>query len=152
MSRVSKSLTFLLAVTLFNITTEAKSIGLGIIVGEPTGISAKVWLGKRSAICGALGWSFEGRKNMDIQSDYILHSFNLIPIEKGELPIYYGIGGRAIINDNYKIALHIPLGIEYLFYNAPLDIFLEISPLMDLYPKTKFNITGSIGIRFLFGK
>jgi hypothetical protein len=33
--------------------------GLGIIIGEPTGISAKQWTGSRTAIDGAVAWSFQ---------------------------------------------------------------------------------------------
>jgi len=35
-----------------------RGFGLGIIVGEPTGLSFKKWSGDTTAIGGAIAWSF----------------------------------------------------------------------------------------------
>jgi hypothetical protein len=41
-------------------------------------------------------------------------------------------------------------GLDYLFANTPLDIFLELAPILDLAPKVDFDFNGTIGIRYYF--
>ena len=126
--------------------------GLGIIVGEPTGLSGKLWLSKTSAIDGAVAWSFEGEDAFHLHGDYLLHSFNLIRVDKGKLPLYYGIGGRIKFteDDDARVGLRIPVGLAYIFSGERVDIFLEIVPLLDLVPDTDFSLNGGIGVRYFF--
>ncbi len=126
--------------------------GLGIIIGEPTGISAKMWTRKDGAICLAAGWSLEEQKYINIQGDYVFHNFSLIKVEKGKLPVYYGIGVKIVTKDETKVGIRVPIGIDYIFHNAPLDIFFEIAPLIDIVPETEPYINVALGIRFFFGK
>jgi hypothetical protein len=126
--------------------------GLGIIVGEPTGLSGKFWLSQNSAIDGAVAWSFEGEDAFHLHMDYLLHSFDLIRVDKGKLPLYYGIGGRIKFDeeDNARVGLRIPVGLEYIFTGERVDLFLEIVPLLDLVPDTDFSLNGGIGVRYFF--
>ena len=38
-------------------SAQDSGFGLGVILGEPTGISGKLWLGGKTAIDGATAWS-----------------------------------------------------------------------------------------------
>jgi len=128
------------------------NFGLGIILGEPTGISGKLWISGRSAVDGAAAWSLGNNEALHLHADYLLHNFTLIKVEKGRLPFYYGIGGRirfADVGDDH-IGVRVPLGLAYLFEGAPLDIFLEIVPILDLAPDTDFDLNGALGMRFFF--
>lgn len=127
--------------------------GLGIMVGEPTGISGKFWLSGRSAIDGAVAWSFTDNEAFHLHGDYILHNFSLIKVERGSLPFYFGIGGRIKFQDAPRddiFGVRIPLGLAYLFETAPLDVFIELVPMLDLAPDTDFDIAGSLGVRYFF--
>jgi len=48
------------------------------------------------------------------------------------------------------LAVRIPVGIDYLFSDAPVDIFLEVVPMLDLIPKTKFQFNAALGARYFF--
>jgi hypothetical protein len=37
-----------------------------------------------------------------------------------------------------------------MFADAPVDIFLELVPILDLAPETDFDLGGGIGARFWF--
>jgi len=129
-----------------------QGFGLGIIVGEPTGLSGKLWTGEKTAFDGGAAWSFKG-ESLQLHMDYLLHNFNVIPVEKGMLPIYYGIGGRINLEeDDTRAGIRIPLGLNYHFENAPVDLFLELVPTLDLVPETDFTLCGGIGARFFFTK
>ena len=136
-----------------SISAQDSGFGIGVVVGEPTGISVKAWLAKNRAICGAAGWSLTGEKHFNINADYIFHNFELIKFEKGELPFYYGFGGRIKAKEGFKtkIGVRIPVGVDYFIPNAPLDIFLELAPVLDVIPETKIYLNGGLGIRFFFG-
>ena len=129
---------------------QSKGIGLGLIVGEPTGISFKYWTGSTTAFDAALAWSFSDEGAFHIHGDYIFHNFTLITIPEGKLPFYYGIGARIKTANDTKLGVRVPLGLAYLFNSAPIDIFLEIVPILDLTPKTDFAINAALGARYYF--
>ncbi len=141
------------------ITAQDHGFGLGIILGEPTGLSAKAWTSSDNAFDFAIAWSFHNYHHDNdnhndgdflLQADYVWHFFNAISVSSGKLPIYVGIGGRVVLADNPSFGVRIPVGIDYLFADAPIDIFLELVPIMDLAPETDFGIGGGIGIRYWF--
>jgi len=126
-------------------TYAQKSFGLGIILGEPTGLSAKLWTGSTNAFDFAAAWSFKGDGDLLLQADYVWHSSLT-----GELALYYGIGGRVIFQNDSRVGARIPIGLDYQFSSAPIDIFIELVPILDLIPSTNFNLGGGIGVRFWF--
>lgn len=148
------ALLFVLSVMVFSGTAVAAGgdFGLGIIVGEPTGIGGKLYLSKRNAIDGAVAWSLEHDNDLHIHGDYLYHDYTLIEVDSGELPVYFGIGGRIRLreNDDDRVGIRFPVGLDYIFSNAPFDIFLEIVPIMDLAPDTDFDLNGALGARFFF--
>ncbi len=140
----------LLLFSIAQVQAQQKKFGLGMILGEPTGVIAKYWTSNRTAFDLAGSWSFSGENAFHFHGGYLFHSFNIFKVDKGRLPVYYGIGARLKLEDDTRFGVRIPLGLSYMFENIPLDIFFEISPIMDLVPDTEFHILGSIGIRYYF--
>jgi hypothetical protein len=131
----------------------AGRLGAGIIVGEPTGASLKYWMNDRVAVDGAFGWSFHDDSDFYLHSDILWHNFDLIPVSQGRLPVYFGVGGlvrfRDDNNDN-QVGIRVPIGLSYMFANAPVDIFAEVGPAIDVAPDVRGEVTGGIGIRYWF--
>lgn len=128
--------------------------GLGLIAGEPTGISWKKWLGHQTAVGGAGGWSFSKKSYVHVHTDWLHHNWtflkNAFEVESGELPLYYGIGGRIRIDDDSKVGFRFIIGVSYMFEDAPFDMYFEIAPIMDVAPKTELDGNSAIGIRYWF--
>jgi hypothetical protein len=125
--------------------------GLGIIVGEPTGLSLKSWVGGNSALDLGLAWSFSHDGNMHVHGDYLAHNFNLFDLDSGALPLYYGIGARVLFTENdARVGLRVPVGLAYIFSGSRADLFVELAPLLDLTPDTEFNLNGAAGLRYFF--
>ena len=139
-----------LLISVLSLQAQDKNFGIGIILGEPSGINAKLWLGSSNALDMAAAWSFKGNDHLLLQADYIWHSFDLIPVSSGKLPIYFGIGGRVLLADDPLIGVRVPIGLDYMFSHAPVDIFLEFVPILDLAPATEFDFGGGIGARYWF--
>ncbi|TVQ97986.1 MAG: hypothetical protein EA403_14580 [Spirochaetaceae bacterium] len=125
--------------------------GLGIILGEPTGISAKLWLGDAHAIDAAFAWSFADEGSLYVHGNYLFHLHDLISVNTGRLPVYFGIGGKVNLRDDPQVSVRIPIGLNYLFDSVPLDAFLELAPGIGLFPSTKADFGAGIGIRYYFG-
>jgi hypothetical protein len=140
----------------------AKSFGIGIIVGEPTGLSLKKWLNNDRAVDAGIAWSFSENDSLHLHADYLWHRFDLIssPEAPGRLPVYYGLGARIKLrednrgrgrNDNDAlVGIRIPIGISYIFAEAPFDLFAEIVPVLDVAPRSDFDLNAAIGMRYYF--
>ena len=131
------------------ITAQDSGIGVGVIIGEPTGLSAKSWLSSNDAIDAGVAWSLTNGW-FHLHADYLRHAFGLIPVEEGQLPVYFGLGARIGFGPDVTFGARIPVGLDYLFDGTPLDIFLEIVPGLGIIPDTKFEIEGGVGIRYWF--
>jgi hypothetical protein len=132
---------------------DPQRFGLGIMIGEPTGITGKYWMNTTNALAGGVAWSFRGRSgsnNIHLHLDYQAHNFNLFNVEQGTMGFYYGIGGRLRTGGDANIGVRIPLGLNYLFADNPLEIYFEIVPILDLMPDTDLEGNGGIGIRYYF--
>ena len=131
-------------------------LGVGVIAGEPTGLSVKKWLDGRSAVDGALAWSFVDGTSFQIHADYLRHSSDFTEEFHGQLPFYYGLGARIRFkgddkgNDDARIGARIPLGLTYMFQKEPIDLFMEVVPVLDVAPETDMKLNAAIGIRYYF--
>ncbi len=136
--------------SLTNVNSQG-GFGVGIIIGEPTGLSLKSWLSGRSALDAGVAWSFVGPDAVHVHVDYLWHNFNLIHVSHGKMPLYLGLGGRVrAFHDDVDLGARVPLGIEYIFAENRLDVFLEVVPILNLIPGTDFDINAAIGIRYFF--
>jgi len=134
------------------VTAQSAGFGLGVIVGEPTGISAKKWLGHDTALDFAAAWSFQGQNSFTLHADYLLHRFGLIDIEAKRLPVYFGVGGRIKFRDvnDDELGARFPIGVNYHFAGVPLDAFLEAVPILQLLPNTELEFNAALGVRYFF--
>ena len=132
-----------------NVFSQDSGLGLGIIIGEPTGLSAKMWTSEKTAIDAGLAWSFSGSGYMRVHADMLVHNFS-IDVDKGQLPVYFGLGAKLLLASDLGLGIRIPVGIAYLFESAPFDIFLEVVPGLDLLPGTAFGIDAAFGVRYFF--
>ncbi len=137
--------------------------GLGVIIGEPTGISAKLWTSHVNAFDFGLGWSiggdrigrykgyYDGGSRVHFHMDYLWHSFGAIHSSE-RFPLYYGIGGRINSGAGYdaSVAIRGVFGIAWLPHNTPIDVFLELVPSLQLTSSTGFSIDAGLGARYFF--
>lgn len=145
-----KSLLFLFFFSTVSIA-QSSGLGLGIIVGEPTGISAKYWTTSSTAFDFGLGYSFERNSRMHLHADYLFHARNIFNTTEN-ISLHYGPGGRIRLVENGKsrLGIRFDVGLTWIPRNSPVDVFLEIAPLLDIIPETDFSLNGGIGVRYFF--
>lgn len=132
--------------------------GMGLIVGEPTGLSAKYWVRSDRAVDFAFGASFF--------TDFRLHATYLYHVDVFDhqrVPLYYGIGGsiagrsgrvaeigRGERRDRVGMGVRGAIGVSYLVPTAPFDLFVEFGSVLIVLPAAAFDIDLSVGIRYYF--
>jgi hypothetical protein len=146
---IMKRYVLLIPVALLSLTlySQENGLGLGIIIGEPTGISAKLWTAERTALDAAVAWSFAATGYMRVHADLIWHNFSL-DVAQGKLPLYYGLGAKLLLSSELGLGIRIPLGIAYLFESVPVEAFAELVPGLNLLPEAGFGLDAAIGVRY----
>ncbi len=143
----------ILVIVIFSGVSFAQSngFGLGVILGEPTGISAKYWTASNTAFDFGLGYSFEKHSRMHLHADYLFHVKNIFNTSEN-IALYYGPGARLRIVEDGKsrLGFRFDVGLVWIPRNTPIDVFIEVAPLLDIIPETDFAINGGIGLRYFF--
>lgn len=134
-------------------------LGVGLIVGEPTGVSAKYYLSDDRAIDLAVGGAIVGR-GIQVHSDFLWHPWILEQKESFALPLYLGVGGRILDHngggeddDDVHIGVRAPVGVLFDFTRVPLDVFAELAGLLDFRTEgDPFGVAlnAGIGARYYF--
>lgn len=129
----------------------ARDFGLGVIIGDPTGISGKYWLTEKRAVDMALAWDLSGDEDrFEVHADHLWHFDLKIDSSQGRLPLYVGLGGRLLTGHDARLGLRIPMGIAYLFPRTPIELFAEVVPVVDFTPDSDSTVNGGAGVRFYF--
>ena len=134
--------------------------GLGLILGQPTGISAKYYLDPTHAIDGALAYSFGNY--VLIYADYLWHYPRLFGTRDrflAQLTGYLGVGGVFAAGTGVRtspgssdigVGVRVPFGLEWRPNDPPIGVFVEIAPGIGLDPAVNALLEGGIGIRYYF--
>lgn len=136
-----------------------EDFGLGISIGAPTGLSAKVWTNQNEAFGGGL--SFSSGSYFLIYADYLFHDRNLFPRRNQfltQLVPYLGVGGvfssdsdkDKKASERTRFGVRIPIGVEWRSSRYPIGVYLEVAPGIDIIPSTDLIFMGVLGIRYYF--
>ena len=126
---------------------EAGKFGAGVILGNPTGGTAKYWLSGTQAIDMGVGFSTK----LAVYGDYLWHGWNVLPQPSaGKLPLYLGLGAQIRTFSPGEFGLRTVAGIAYWLPNDPLEIFLELVPIFRLTPNSSVGLGAGIGLRYYF--
>jgi hypothetical protein len=157
--RILKS--FIIAAVLIAIPAAARAqaeagpahpFGLGLMIGNPTGLSGKWYLNKPFALQAGLGYvddDFDDGGDDDgfhLHVDVVWHPRVLARTPDFTLPFYFGVGGRILDDDDRYVCgpggerctdndtylgVRVPVGLLMDFNKVPLDIFLELALVVD---------------------
>jgi hypothetical protein len=137
---------------------EGKNFGFGIILGDPTGGTAKFWTSTQNAFTLSFGKSYYGSPRIGV--DYLWH-FN--PFHTNVANLYAGAGGVIGFgkgngfwyknkyyrtNDEAGFGGRGVFGLDFIPQDTPLEIFLELGMLMSLVPDFDTSVDAGLGIRF----
>lgn len=137
---------------------QGKSFGFGIIVGDPTGLTMKVWTNKENAWVFAVGASYFGAPRIGV--DYLWHfdafNSNIVELYAGPGGVI-GIGGGKgfwykdrFVRTGNELGLGVRgvFGVNVVPQNTPLEIFFEIGALIAMAPDFGSAADVALGMRF----
>ena len=128
----------------------AGDLGGGVVLGEPIGGSAKLWLDDRLAVDLGAGLS-DG--NAAFWGDALWHDWTLLPQPKeGRLGAYLGVGPQIRTGDETHFGIRTIAGACYRFAGHPLELFAEAGPLFRLTQGGHVDAVGGVGLRVYVGK
>jgi hypothetical protein len=155
----------------------SRHYGVGAVVGDPTGLSGKVWIGPTNAIDAGLGFygygyrggcfrDHDGRTICDrryggastsLHVDYLWESKLVDGKGKVQLDWHIGAGGRVFFlgdpcgYDCWDLGVRAPIGLDLTFAQPSfLEVFLEIAPVFYVVPSMFAAAEGGLGVRGYF--
>ena len=131
-----------------------KRIGLGFMVGEPTGLSGKLWINDMLAIDATTGVSFYEKTGFSTHADVLWNLYDC-PAGAGHTSFYIGVGPRIKVEDRNNdddvwFGFRFPIGVSYMFDDKPMEVFFEVGPIVDVTPDTRGSFTAALGVRYWF--
>ena len=143
-----------------NTRADKGTLGVGIILGEPTGITAKLYLKDDQAIQAAVGSAFVGG-GLQISADYVFHPYILQSRPSFVLPVYVGPGVRLIDytsgrggDSAFAFGVRAVGGMLFDFKNVPLDAFIEVAGVLEYEFRdgagAGIKLNAGAGVRYYF--
>ncbi len=134
-----------------------KGLGVGVVMGVPTGISLSYRTMPKSYFDAAVAWSVT-HDSIHIHVDSLFEITQIVDpnAPQYQFPLYAGLGARLQIapagsQQIYSLlGIRAPVGITFLPQVAPFEVFAEIAPVLSIYPDTRVNFDGAIGARYYF--
>lgn len=136
----------------------AQNVGVGFQVGDPTGLNLHFRNTKPMRLDILFAWDFNDH---DGDRDFFfvnVHGLWFKPIGGSEpFNFYYGPGAFIGVrernrkdddDDETVLGASGNFGINYEF--PRVDIFLQLTPRLELVSDTDFDIGGGLGVRFFF--
>lgn len=123
-------------------------VGVGVVVGDPIGGTAKFWLDDTLAVDFGVGIS----KNAVLWGDLLWHAWDLLPQPpQGRLGAYVGMGPRLETASDPEFGIRTMLGAAWRLPRHPIELFAEAGPVFRLTQSGGVEADGGAGIRFYFG-
>ncbi len=129
-----------------------KTFGVGLMVGEPTGANLKFWLSDVSAIDAVAGITLDDDNDFVAHADYLYHFNDVVVFDHSRFAVYFGGGPRFQARDRQDdvFGIRAVMGVDYIFDDIPVDVFVEAGPQFDITPDDDVSFTAGAGARFWF--
>lgn len=129
--------------------SEFKEVGVGVIVGDPVGGTAKLWLDKDFAVDVGVGFSGD----VAFWGDILYHMWDIFPQpQEGKLGLYLGAGPRIETRSDAEFGIRTIGGVTWRLAKHPLELFAEAGPVFRMTPHGGVDADGGVGVRFYFGR
>ncbi len=135
-------------------------VGVGVFVGEPTGIDFKLDIARRAALDILVGW-YSHWRHYDTEGAYGHLTYLVQPmVAHGDsvlVPLRLGVGvaifdDRGRFDDDLNLAARVPFEVGLRFRRTPLEIYFEVAlkvTFLDEYDDHEtVDLDGGIGLRF----
>ena len=140
--------------------TANKTFGIGLIIGEPIGLTAKYYFNQSTALDFAFGEYDRFREDDDlgVHMDVLWHPLSLVTADPFVVPLYFGLGLRVVDDDDpgdddLDAAIRAPVGVSLDFNRVPIDVFFELAILIEVVNDDnddEVDLDAALGVRYYF--
>lgn len=140
----------------------SKTIGLGLILGTPTGLSGEINLSGQTSLDLAVGVDAFNDRDLYVHVDYLVYLVNLATGPGSiDVPLYLGVGGWVWdngddnFNDHFHLGARVPFGIALALRRTPIQFFFELGLRVvlidgDNHNHDRVGLSGGLGFRVYF--
>jgi hypothetical protein len=134
-------------------------VGLGLFLGEPTGVSLKVDVQRRAA----LDFVFGATSFRDSRANYAHLTYLVTPVlghgRAVSIHLRVGVGaalfdGRGDFGDELNVAVRAPAQLAFVFRRTPLELYAELSAKVTFLDANDdqdlFDVDSGVGARLMF--
>jgi hypothetical protein len=149
-SRISIGLAWAILLSQQAFGLGSKGLGVGMIVGQPSGIMVVASPHERLLLDVGAAWSWNDW--LIILADCKFTDY-LTPSSL-HLTGYYGLGVYGGSSDAHQgvFGLRVPLGISYRVPYTSLEFFGELVPGLEMFPETRARLQAGLGILLWFSR
>ena len=140
---------FLLCITSARGQRAAGDVGLGVHIGQPTGLTVKVY-NPGTSLDILAAWDLDNFFFLNLHAIYDVH-LN----EDQTVHFYYGPGGfigirdrREGLDDDVELGVSGNFGLDVMI--RKFELFVQATPRLALVPGTAFDMGGGLGFRVYF--
>lgn len=146
MTRLLFAVLLVLPVAAFS--REPRSLGVGPILGDPTGATAKYFIEPGYAVDVGLGVSH----TLTLWADYVWHGWEALPQpRRGPLALYLSAGPRLETQTDTDFGIRTMAGLSFWpKFKRVYEFYLELGPTWRLAPDARVRVDGGFGVRYYF--
>ena len=137
------------------------NFGLGIVGGDPTGLTGELVFGRRTSMDFTVGLDTFDDDAVYVAADYLIRVVDLAPRGSVGIPLYLGFGAfvvdydRGNNDDLIVVGPRVPFGLQLDFRAVPLVVFAELAVRFYMISNHErgdddSDVDGSIGFRIYF--
>lgn len=158
-SRRRASLTLLVAVLAATPAVARADLGVGLFVGQPTGLDLKIGLERRTALDVVIGWDRLNDGRVDYAHATFLANLGVARGRSVLVPFRIGVGvavfdGAGAFGDEVNVAVRAPIELGLRFRRTPVELYGELALTLTLIDGNDnhddVDGDGGVGLRVYF--
>jgi len=130
---------------------EGGPLGIGLVVGEPTGVTGMYRFSEAAALDVSLGIDVFDDDGFYVHGVVDFFFPDLLRGGSVGLRPYIGVGGfLADANDDLALGARAPFGLSLDFAAAPFQVYGELALDLLIVPDVDLDLGGAVGFRYFF--
>ena len=149
-SLLGRALLLLMLMIPLSAQSSSRSLGLGVMVGRPQGLTIQLPTSRWTAFNASLYYNFN-HSRIDVHLDQIF--IQPQPVLVAFYP-YFGFGARIslhnqkVLSGQGALTGRVPVGLE--LGKSNLRGFIELTPAIEVFPALAFTLQGALVVRYHF--